>query len=214
MEATQRTYLPAAGRDWALPLYDPLVKLLGGDAARKTLIAQAALQTNPHVLDIGCGTGTLATMIKRRYPTTEVVGLDPDPKALTRAIKKAAQSRVSVQFDKGFSHDLPYRDASFDRVFSSFMFHHLRAEDKEKSLREARRVLRPGGSLHLLDFAEHEAHHGGWLSRRIHASHNLKDNSDSKILQLMRNAGFANSERISQGHLFFGLLHTAYYRAS
>jgi len=37
-----RTYLPAAGRDWLLPLYDPIVKLLGGEAARKVLIDQAA----------------------------------------------------------------------------------------------------------------------------------------------------------------------------
>ena len=214
MEATQRTYLPAAGRDWALPLYDPLVKLLGGDAARKALLAQAALEPTHHILDIGCGTGTLVTLIKRLYPAAEVVGLDPDPKALTRGVKKAAQVRLAVQFDRGFSDHLPYGGASFDRVFSSFMFHHLRSEDKEQTLREVRRVLRPGGALHLLDFAEHEARRGSWLSHRFHRSHNLKDNSDSKILKLMRNVGFANSERVSEGQLFFGLLHTAYYRAS
>lgn len=214
MEATQRTYLPAAGRDWALPLYDPVVKLLGGESARRKLIAQASLATGHQILDIGCGTGTLVTMIKRRFPAAEVVGLDPDPKALTRGVKKAARARLSIQFDKGFSDDLPYADASFDRVFSSFMFHHLRPEDKEKTLREVRRVLRPGGSLHLLDFAEHDPLRGNWLSRRIHANHNLKDNSDSKISKFMKNAGFASPEKVSDGQLFLGLLHTAYYQAS
>jgi len=68
MNDIQRTYLPAAGRDWALPLYDPLVKLLGGDAARRTLFDQAAVQCAHRVLDVGCGTGTLAMLIKRLHP--------------------------------------------------------------------------------------------------------------------------------------------------
>src|SRR5258708_1611032 len=62
---SSRTYLPAAGRDWLLPLYDPFVKLLGGDAARKALLDQAAIRASQRVLDIGCGTGTLVVMIKR-----------------------------------------------------------------------------------------------------------------------------------------------------
>jgi SAM-dependent methyltransferase len=67
MEST-RTYLPTAGRDWLLPLYDPFVKLFGGDAIHKALLKQAALRPSQRVLDVGCGTGTLATMIKRLHP--------------------------------------------------------------------------------------------------------------------------------------------------
>jgi ubiquinone/menaquinone biosynthesis C-methylase UbiE len=47
------------GRDWMLPLYDPLVKLLGGDAARRALLDQTLIQPGHRVLDVGCGTGTL-----------------------------------------------------------------------------------------------------------------------------------------------------------
>ena len=85
MVESSRTYLPAAGRDWRLPLYDPFVKLLGGDAARRVLLDQAGLRPGQRVLDVGCGTGTLATLIKQLHPEVEVVGLDPDPKALARA---------------------------------------------------------------------------------------------------------------------------------
>jgi len=79
MTEASRTYLPAAGHDWLLPLYDPIVKLLGGDAARRELIHQANLRPGYRVLEVGCGTGTLTLMIKRLHPETEVVGLDPDP---------------------------------------------------------------------------------------------------------------------------------------
>jgi SAM-dependent methyltransferase len=99
---SSRTYLPAAGRDWRLPLYDPLVKLLGGDAARRALLDEAALRPGQRVLDVGCGTGTLATLIKQLHPEVGVVGLDPDPKALARARRKAARTAVRVQFDQGF----------------------------------------------------------------------------------------------------------------
>src|SRR5437762_6488263 len=96
MMGSSRTYLPAAGHDWSLPLYDPIVKLLGGDAARKALLEQAALRPGQRVLDVGCGTGTLATLIKQLYPDVEVVGPDPDPKALARARRKAARAGVSI----------------------------------------------------------------------------------------------------------------------
>ena len=150
---THRHFLPAAGRDLFLPLYDPLTKLLGGDRARRTLIDQAALAPGLDVLDVGCGTGTLVLQIRKFIPSVVTVGLDPDPKALARARRKAERESAIVRFDQGFADALPYPDASFDRVFSSMMFHHLEAADKEKMLREARRVLRPGGSLHLMDFA-------------------------------------------------------------
>jgi ubiquinone/menaquinone biosynthesis C-methylase UbiE len=214
MEYTDRTYLPAAGHDWALPLYDPLVQLLGAERAKRALVDQAAVQPSHRVLDIGCGTGTLAMLIKRLYPEVEVVGLDPDAKALDRARRKARRAALSVRFKQGFSDALPYPDTSFDRVFSSFMFHHLQADQRGKTLREIRRVLAPGGSLHLLDFERPEASAGGLLARWIRSSHHLNDNSELRILALMRQAGFASPKRVATGVMLFGLLRLGYYQAS
>jgi ubiquinone/menaquinone biosynthesis C-methylase UbiE len=105
---SSRTFLPAAGADWLLPLYDPFVKLFGIGNARNVLLAQADLKPGHRVLDIGCGTGTFAVQIKQKYPNVEVTGLDPDPKALARAEQKAKQAAVAVKFDKGFSDELHY----------------------------------------------------------------------------------------------------------
>jgi ubiquinone/menaquinone biosynthesis C-methylase UbiE len=214
METTgksSRKYLPAAGHDWFLPLYDPFVKLLGGDRARKTLLEQAALRPGHRVLDIGCGTGSLVVWIKRLHPDVDIIGLDPDPKALTRARRKAEKAVVSIQFDQGFSDDLPYQEATFDRVFSSFMFHHLEKDEKAKTLREVRRVLKRGGSFHMVDFGGRESDGKGILAHWIHSRHRLKDNSDERILTLMMEAELGDPELASRGSLF--LMRIAYYRA-
>lgn len=214
MSDANRTYLPAAGHDWALPLYDPLVKLLGGETARMSLVEQAALQRTHRVLDIGCGTGTLAIRIKQLYPDLCVVGLDPDPKALVRARRKAQVAGTSVQFDQGFADELPYPAASFDRVFSSFMFHHLPLDQRAETLREVRRVLVPEGSLHLLDFDRPEQASPRSLASRIHSSKHLKDNCEDRILALMNQAGFVSSRKVATRSMFLGLLCIGYYEAA
>ena len=114
MEAMRRTFVPAAGHDWALPLYDPVVALLGADRARRMLVEQAALRPGHRVLDIGCGTGTLALLIKRFYPETDVVRVNPDPKVLARGQRKAERAAISIRFDRGFSDELPYPPGSFN----------------------------------------------------------------------------------------------------
>ena len=211
-EPPGKDFLPTAGYDVFLPLYDPLVSFLGFDRARQELISQANIKEGQHILDIGCGTGTLAVLLKRRYAGVEVVGLDPDPKALRRAKSKVRRARISVQFDQGFADELPYKEESFDRVLSSFMFHHLEGQDREKTSREVWRVLKPAGSFHLLDFVSDHASHG-FLHRLVHSHAELKANTDERILQLMNVAGFTNAEKMRAGSMFFGVLRTAYYRA-
>ena len=210
---SQREFLPAAGRDVFLPLYDPLVSLMGFGRAVQELISQANIERAHSVLDVGCGTGTLIVMLKRRYSAVEVVGVDPDSKALQRARKKVGRAGVSVQLDHGFADELPYGEQSFDRVFSSFMFHHLDEDERERTSREVLRVLKPGGSFHLLDFVSNETSHG--FFERLFAGHALmKTNTSERILQLITRAGFTNVMKVKERSMLFGLMRTSYFRAT
>jgi ubiquinone/menaquinone biosynthesis C-methylase UbiE len=204
MSDVQRPYIPAAGHDLALPFYDPLVKILGGDSVRRALVAQAGLRAGHRVLEVGCGTGALLMLIAREHPGVEVTGLDPDAKALARARRKAMAASVPLQLDQGFADALPYPDASFDRVFSCFMFHHLGdAAERLRTLREIRRVLRPGGRLELLDFTVPESHAMHAVVSWLHSSHQRQDNGEHRVLALMTEAGFENPETLAHGRMVF-----------
>ena len=212
MRHSKREFIPAAGVDWLLPLYDPVVRLLGRDALlRRTLIADADIEPGQHLLDIGCGTGILSVLLKQVEPDANVRGLDPDPKALARARARADRAGAAVEFDRGFADQLPYTDASFDRVFSSLMFHHLTPDQKLATLRSVHRVLRPGGFLHLLDFGEARRGSHGLVAHLFHRGEEIREQLEGRIPSLMRAGGFADVEEVSRHRTTFGSI--SYYRA-
>lgn len=212
MPEGQRTYVPAAGHDWLLPLYDPFVKWLGGEASHRQLIEQAQFQPGQRVLEIGCGTGSLTTLVKSLHPGVDVVGLDPDPKALARARRKADKQSLSVGFDRGFSDALPYPEGSLDRVLSAFMFHHLSREVKRQSLREILRVLKPEGSLHLVDFGRGHEPRAGFFAHLLHGGGGVLDLPGSAMIALMQEAGLADPAELAHRRMSVG--NVVFYGAS
>jgi ubiquinone/menaquinone biosynthesis C-methylase UbiE len=108
-------YIPALSFDWLTPFYDTVMRLTTREKVfKKALVAQAEIKANHRVLDLACGTGTLAILIKNALPQAEVVGIDSDAKILEIAKRKTKESGVEIQFDKGMSFDLPYEDESFE----------------------------------------------------------------------------------------------------
>jgi ubiquinone/menaquinone biosynthesis C-methylase UbiE len=201
---THRTFIPAAGWDLLLPFYDPLNRLLGVAALHDELIAEAGLEAGQRVLDVGCGTGSLAVRIRAQMPRVDVVGLDPDPRALAIARRKAERARVEVRFEEGYGDALPFEDGCFDRVTSSLMLHHLELATRRGMLRDALRVLRPGGSLHLLDFGWSEERSDGLLARLLHSAEHLRENSDARVAELIAEAGFEAVERVAARRSLLG----------
>jgi len=144
--------------------------------------------------------------IAQTVPGTRVTALDPDPKALARAAEKAAAARVGVRLDRGFADALPYADGAFDRVVSSFMFHHLDLAVKQGMLREVRRVLAPGGELHLVDFGGQGAAKDGLLARLLHRHEHAAASRGAGNLDpaLFAEAGFTDVGEVSRSRSLFG----------
>ncbi|MFP5021034.1 class I SAM-dependent methyltransferase [Pseudonocardia phyllosphaerae] len=148
---TTERYLPALVSPRLLPGYDTVARLGGAVPMYWRLLTQACIGPGDRVLEIGCGTGNVVLRAKEAVPTASVTGIDPDSDALAIARRKAAAAGIDVRFEVGVAEELPVGDGALDRVLSSLMLHHVAADTRVAALREARRVLAPGGSLHLVD---------------------------------------------------------------
>lgn len=200
-----RSYSPALGFDWLLPLYDPLIRaIVPEEAIKRELVRLAGIESGHRVLDLGCGTATLSLFIKEMHPEAEVLGLDADVKALDKARQKASVANLQIRFDVGLATALPYDDASIDRVLSAFVFHHLSHEQKQQTLREILRILKPGGSFNLLDFGKPNSRLGILLAPLLHPGRNARDNIRGRLPQLMRDAGFRDVRQAARRTIAVG----------
>lgn len=151
-EDARRSFKPALSFDFLTPLFDPVVALTARERGfKRRVLERAGIRPGEDVLDLGCGTGTLAIAAKDAQPGARLTGLDADPKILERARRKAAKAGADIGFDEGFSTELPYADARFDVALSTLFFHHLRDADKAKTLAELLRVIEPGGRMVIGD---------------------------------------------------------------
>jgi SAM-dependent methyltransferase len=107
------------------------------------VVERAGVEPGMDVLDVACGTGNAS--IPAAKAGARVTGLDFAPPLLEIARERAADAMVEIDFVEGDAQELPFEDASFDRVLSTFG--HMFAPDHERTAAEMRRVLRPGGAI-------------------------------------------------------------------
>jgi SAM-dependent methyltransferase len=194
MTKVESRYVPALGYRWLTPAYDFTVRYLTRERTFKQgLIEQAAVTPGQSVLDLACGTGTLAIWIKQRYPDVDIRGLDGDAQILSIATEKARKAGTDVHFVHGLSVDLPFADRKFDRVVSSLFFHHLNSADKLSTAQELYRVIRPGGELHIADWGRA----GNTLMRLafipvriLDGFDNTRDSVEGQLPRLLSAGGF------------------------
>jgi SAM-dependent methyltransferase len=194
---TTQRYVPAAGRGWLTGLYDPIMALTMRERAFRPAIIDAVL-ADPRpgvVLDVGCGTGTLARQLATADPSVRVVGIDGDERVLTLAREKVQRFDERVRFIKGLADDLPVEDATVDVVVASLLLHHLSRIAKQEALREARRVLTPAGRLVIADWGQpHDPlTRAGFLALRLlDGLANTRDHAAGRLPSLVTQVGFSN----------------------
>lgn len=188
-------------------LYDLFLWLvtLGRESAyRQKALDLARLKPGETVLDIGCGTGTLAIAAKRRVGTAgRVYGVDASPEMLARASRKASKPGTDVVFKNGVVEALPFPDGHFDAVLSTLMLHHLGRKARQECAREVRRVLKPDGRVLAVDFARPAEGKKGLLDHFHHHGYvNLHD-----LVTLLTEAGLniVESGAVGIGDLHFVL---------
>jgi ubiquinone/menaquinone biosynthesis C-methylase UbiE len=149
----------------------------------------ARIQPGDAVLDVGCGTGTLAIEVQRRVGRAgRVAGIDPGTQQIARARSKAARRKVSIDFQVGVIEQLAFPDQTFDVVLSTLMMHHLPQSLKRQGLAEIARVLKPGGRLVIADFKRKQERQG--QAARFHAG----GSSMQDLAALAKDAGFEHLE--------------------
>lgn len=170
-------------------------------ALRERILDLARPAPGEAVLDVGCGVGTLAIAARRRVGASgEVFGVDASPEMVSGARRKALKAGMQIAFQHGLAQALPFPDARFDLVTSTLMLHHLPRPVREGSLREIRRVLKPGGRVLVVDFASSSTQQGGLL-HRLHRHGRVKP---AEIIDLATAAGLV---RLEDGPLPFRDLH-------
>jgi ubiquinone/menaquinone biosynthesis C-methylase UbiE len=180
-------------------LYDFTVWLmtLGQERVfREKVVHLARLKAGESVLDVGCGTGTLAIAAKRHVGRSGTVhGIDASPEMLARARKKAKRDGLDVVFRQAAAQALPYPDGQFDAVLSTVTFHHLPRPAREQCAREMRRVLKPGGRALVVDFAVS----GGKKGYGMHHPHRHGHVKPDDIATIMRLAELEISDNGAVG---------------
>jgi ubiquinone/menaquinone biosynthesis C-methylase UbiE len=149
----------------------------------------ACIQPGDAVLDVGCGTGTLAIEVQSRVGRAgHVTGIDPGTQQIARARAIAARRHVPIEFQIGVIEHLAFPDQTFDVVLSTLMMHHLPDDLKRQGLAEIARVLKPRGRLVIADFKRKQERQG--QAARFHAG----GSSMQDLVAIVSDASFERVE--------------------
>lgn len=205
-----KTYIPALKYNWLTKIYNPLVAFTMPETKfKKALINQANIKPNSVVLDFGVGTATLSILLKKEYSQVKLEGVDVDNKILEIAKQKIKEQDIDVTLTQYDGVKLPYPDNYFDRVVTSLVFHHLDKEQKENSLKEIYRVLKPNGELHIADWGLSNnvvMRLLFYLVQFLDGFKTTTDNVKGLLPAYIKNGGFKNVEALNSFNTIFGTL--------
>lgn len=146
--------------------YDPVTKhaLPPNEDWNREAVIKAVTGTPSKIIDLGCGTGSTTIMLKQAFPNAEIIGLDLSPQMLVMSEYKAQQGKLDIQWVHGLAEATKFADGEFDLVTASLLFHETPSQVALAILKEAFRLLKPGGQVIILDGHQKILRNTTWLA--------------------------------------------------
>lgn len=197
----KKQFTPVLGYSYLTKFYDVAVKLTMPEKKfRNKLIDYLNPKNDEQVLEFGFGTGQNLILAYKRNRNSYYSGLDIDPKVKYITEKKFEKNGLDITLDLYDGHSFPYPDNTFDKIFSSLVFHHLDKKTKISSLSEINRVLKPNGEIIIGDWGKPKSKLMRILFYIVQLLDGFKtttDNVKGLIPDYMLNAGFEDVQELS-----------------
>lgn len=174
---------------------------LGRNDQDEVYVARAAQLSKPEdgkvdrIVELGCGIGQYTLALKESFPQAKVMGLDVGAPMLRYAHARAVHLGIDVQFAQRLAEDTGLEDGSVDVVCAHILFHEVSTPAAGEIIKEAYRILRPGGVFEITDFSV-QREWSTYMEYRVWADHYYngepwtRDYYNRDMLGLLRAAGF------------------------
>ena len=191
---SNKKFIPALGYNWLSGFYDLTIKLtMPENKFRTLLIEELDPQDNEKILEFGFGTGQNLILVHQNYKKVLLSGVDIDPEIKSIALVKLEKLGFNIPLDLYDGKTLPYNNNSFDKVFSSLVFHQLDKETKLSALKEIYRILKPGGQLIIGDWGKAETkmmRFAFYAVQLLDGFKTTEDNVRGLLPELIKQVGF------------------------
>lgn len=202
MADTNRDFVPALGKAGNIERYDAVLALMTREKRwRGELVKLVAPGAGETIVDIGCGTGTLAIALKAAAPTSIILGVDPDPDILDIARRKAGEADADILWFEAMGDALdqigPLQQC--DKIVSSLVLHQCPMDVKEAIVGQMWRLLKPGGGLYIADYGEQRSLLMRTLFRQVQMIDGFEltePNARGCVPEILHGAGFRDVEEV------------------
>lgn len=211
-----KEFIPALGYDFLSDYYDLAIKVTMPEKKfRNRLVDFVNPKEDEKILEFGFGTAQNIIILKQRFPFCEIQGVDIDPKIKSIAEYKLNKAGIDARLLLYDGEKLPFEDNSFDKVYSSLVFHQLDKITKLKCLEEIYRILRPNGELIIGDWGKAKTkwmRFSFYLVQLLDGFKTTNDNVNGLMTKYITDGGFKNVEEIGYINTLIGTY--SYYKAN